>query len=307
MSGLMTYWRLESLEAAAGGPLGYTASNWFGRLRTTPKPGDRVFVVSERSRRMLLMGALVVDELLSTEQAELLHPGFRLWDSDWHIFAVPPYDEVRADLVVAARDARAVRTITGDSLALERRHYELRRMALNTNRWLDDASVRLFERLLDDGRGSNRIGRARRPEQGDGSRERGRGTQALGLPYRPADVNFRTRDLLPFTYDPDARDRQTRAHYRVQELAATVVRELGFEALSPSPTDPQFDLAFVDGHRVTVIEVKSLPAKHADAQLRLGLGQVLEYAARLDTAPGATRAVLLVERRRLPISQKCET
>lgn len=119
----------------------------------------------------------------------------------------------------------------------------------------------------------------------------------LGISYRPANVGFRSRDPALFSYDPDARDRHTRAHHRVQEYAARAVRELGFEPRSPSRSDPQFDLAYDEDDRITVIEVKSLPRSYRDTQLRLGLGQVLEYALRLSPIVESVRPVLLVERR----------
>jgi hypothetical protein len=56
--------------------------------------------------------------------------------------------------------------------------------------------------------------------------------------------------------------------------------ERGLIPLSPTGS-PNDDLAWQDGHRFFVAEVKSLTATNETQQLRLGLGQVLDYRAML--------------------------
>lgn len=70
----------------------------------------------------------------------------------------------------------------------------------------------------------------------------------------------------------------------------------GLKPLSPSPVEPRYDLAFVtaDGS-VAVVEVKSATAANLELQLRLGLGQVLWYAHRLQQLFDVVHPVLALE------------
>ena len=146
---VMTYWAFETVEASVPGKLEYTSSSWLGRLAKKPKPGDQVFVVSERDRRMMLVGTLIVAELLNTGEAMAKHPKRPLWpDSNWHVFAQPPYGALHSDLEVPEGVARAIRNLADDALALDPRRYELRPMALNASRWITDRSAALLDRLL---------------------------------------------------------------------------------------------------------------------------------------------------------------
>ena len=64
--------------------------------------------------------------------------------------------------------------------------------------------------------------------------------------------------------------------------------------------EPNFDLAWQHNETVFVAEVKSMTADNEEAQLRLGLGQVLRYWQRL-SALGHERVVaVLVPKRQLP-------
>jgi hypothetical protein len=75
-----------------------------------------------------------------------------------------------------------------------------------------------------------------------------------------------------------------------------LARSRGAETRSPGTADPDFDLAWKQGDIVTVVEVKSLTDTNQDGQLRLGLGQVLDYQHRLELNGCSTRAVLAVEK-----------
>lgn len=71
----------------------------------------------------------------------------------------------------------------------------------------------------------------------------------------------------------------------------------GLEVLSPTAADPDFDVAWRDGHnRLTVSEVKSLTSDNETRQLRAGLGQVLDYQDQLQGRAAEVRALLWVER-----------
>jgi hypothetical protein len=66
-----------------------------------------------------------------------------------------------------------------------------------------------------------------------------------------------------------------------------------------SPTHaPDYDLAWLEADdRITVVEVKSLRGENEDRQLRLALGQVLDYSKQLiDLGHSTVRPVVAVER-----------
>lgn len=118
----------------------------------------------------------------------------------------------------------------------------------------------------------------------------------LSTAYRIADEEATTAPPEPSTVDPDAVDRGLQAHAATQNWLAERVRNQGYQPLSPGPTDPNFDLAWRTADAVFVAEVKSLPVGSEVSQLRLGLGQVLDYADQLEQPDAPARAVLAVER-----------
>jgi hypothetical protein len=67
---------------------------------------------------------------------------------------------------------------------------------------------------------------------------------------------------------------------------------------SPRSGEPDFDLAWEHKRIVFVCEVESLPPDGTeDRQLRLGIGQVLDYQALMAKRHEGVRAALAVERR----------
>lgn len=100
-----------------------------------------------------------------------------------------------------------------------------------------------------------------------------------------------------FNVDPDAVDRGTNAHMRVQDELADAVSARGWQPLSPRDSDPLFDIGWIAAGAAWIAEVKSLTAANEERQLRLGLGQVLTYAYLLDWEVTVNRPVLAVERR----------
>jgi hypothetical protein len=116
-----------------------------------------------------------------------------------------------------------------------------------------------------------------------------------GAAYRPADAAVAVERGEPQPVDPALYERGLRSHRELQNLLAGAVAEAGFVPLSPGAADPDWDLAWHDGERFVVVEVKSLSARNEERQLRLGLGQVLRYRQHLSGA-GDVAAVLVVER-----------
>lgn len=81
-------------------------------------------------------------------------------------------------------------------------------------------------------------------------------------------------------------------HASTQNRLADVLRERGVSPISPRPQDPQFDIAWIAGDRLTIAEVKSIRPVNMVQQVRLGIGQVLHYAhqiaVRTQKGPPAT-------------------
>jgi len=114
--------------------------------------------------------------------------------------------------------------------------------------------------------------------------------------YRRADEFIATEAREPFLVDPDVVDRGLREHRVLQNAVADFATESGFSPQSPSGDSPNFDLAWWDGDTFVVVEVKSLSATNEVGQMRLGIGQILDYAFHYQSAGQAVRAVLAVER-----------
>jgi hypothetical protein len=110
-------------------------------------------------------------------------------------------------------------------------------------------------------------------------------------PYVAANEAIQASERIPFGVDPDLVDRSLRSHATTQNLLAEWLRSAGLEPLSPGG-EPRFDLAWDIGETGFVAEVKSLRRENEIGQLRLGLGQVLDYADQLSRMP-----VLMLERR----------
>ena len=67
----------------------------------------------------------------------------------------------------------------------------------------------------------------------------------LGLPYVEQDAEGQvTAPITPAMIDPDIAERGLRAHRRLQNHLAALVREHGLQPRRPGPRDPDFDLAW---------------------------------------------------------------
>ena len=127
--------------------------------------------------------------------------------------------------------------------------------------------------------------------------------QALAsLKALPVGVEYRFGRLPQFVaessvqvYDPRALQAATTRHHELQEALARLLQQEGHAPLRPRALDPQFDLAWRDEAALNLVEVKSLSEGGEDHQLRLGLGQVLDYRHQLSERE-PTRAILAVER-----------
>lgn len=103
-------------------------------------------------------------------------------------------------------------------------------------------------------------------------------SSGFGIPYRrAADEQRPEGDELPsHLVDLAELDRATKRHMNLQDRLADALRGRGIEPRSPAGWQPRFDLAFENGGKRFVVEVKSGDPVGAQ-QARLGAGQVLEY------------------------------
>ena len=118
----------------------------------------------------------------------------------------------------------------------------------------------------------------------------------LGTDYREADEDATTAGRDPFEVDPNLVDRALRGHATTQNALANLLRSRSLAPRSPQPGEPQFDVAWLDGQVLFVVEVKSLTKRNEEQQLRLGLGQVLRYRNLLADGRRKVVAVLALER-----------
>lgn len=123
-------------------------------------------------------------------------------------------------------------------------------------------------------------------------------TDPVGQRYLSARAS--SDGLMPVVieHDPAALERALASHATVQNTLAAFVESQGFEPLSPAGSAAQFDLAWTVGDAIWVAEIKSTTGQNESTQLRLGLGQVLEYSWRLSQwHKRAVRPVLVPEQR----------
>ena len=131
-----------------------------------------------------------------------------------------------------------------------------------------------------------------------------------GPAYTPPLRGGEVPESLVFKTDPNKVDRGTTAHKNAQDALAEALRNAGLEPRSPKPGDPAFDIAWRDdaGETAFICEVKSLTSENETGQIRLAIGQVLDYVHTLDSlrtagllplhwkGAHAVRAVVAVER-----------
>jgi hypothetical protein len=115
-------------------------------------------------------------------------------------------------------------------------------------------------------------------------------------PYRRANDLKVSETRSPFEVDPEAVDRGTNAHMKLQNALEDFAANQGFEPKGPHSSSPNFDIGWYDGDTFVVVEVKSLSSSNELGQMRLGIGQILDYAHYYESREEPFRAVLAVER-----------
>ncbi|WP_437297642.1 EVE domain-containing protein [Sorangium sp. So ce426] len=119
----------------------------------------------------------------------------------------------------------------------------------------------------------------------------------LGSAYRHADETNVLTSRAPFVeVDFEKIERGNYGHAKTQNALADFLQSHGLQPRSPSPSEPEYDLAWKVGTTIFVAEVKSITDMNEERQLRLGLGQVLWYAHLLKGGGRTIAPVLVAER-----------
>ncbi|MFD5374822.1 hypothetical protein ACFWJE_10450 [Streptomyces griseoincarnatus] len=94
-------------------------------------------------------------------------------------------------------------------------------------------------------------------------------------------------------------DKATAAHEATVGALLAHLSDRGIEGRTHAPGAPAFDAGWHRGADVFIAEVKSLTGAREEQQIRLGIGQVLDYAHQLRTAHPDRRLhpVLVLEKR----------
>ena len=104
--------------------------------------------------------------------------------------------------------------------------------------------------------------------------------------YTPPPRGGEAPKSLVFETDPDKIDRGTTAHKDTQDALAEALRNASLKPRSPKLADPAFDIAWRDDDTegaAFICEVKSLTDENETGQVRLAIGQVLDYVHALDS------------------------
>ena len=105
---------------------------------------------------------------------------------------------------------------------------------------------------------------------------------------------------LQLRVDLEALDRGTAAHEATLAAFADSLASRGFAPQRPGRLAPQFDVGWSSGSVVHVAEIKSLGSSVESQQIRLGIGQAVDYAQQLRSTAAASQVVqafVVLERR----------
>lgn len=129
---------------------------------------------------------------------------------------------------------------------------------------------------------------------GSGVRPTSRGQ--IGRPFQAVPETEGATSRTPVTFDPDKLGKARLEHAKVQNEYSGHLQSLRIDALEPAAGDPLFDLAWVAGREFFVCEVKTVSTSNESQQVRLGIGQVLDYRFQLSGRHSRTIPVLLLSR-----------
>lgn len=113
-------------------------------------------------------------------------------------------------------------------------------------------------------------------------------------PYRSPSLAGRHEPREPFVVDPNELDRATRRHKEIQLTLQAVVIAAGHE-LKGGNSFADIDIGWQTGAGLVIAEVKTTTDKNQSRQLRLGLGQLLDYTNALSAEFAPVHGVLVTE------------
>ena len=117
---------------------------------------------------------------------------------------------------------------------------------------------------------------------------------AHGKPYQPANESSASKPTNPHAKDPNEIDRYTIGHAKTQNALEAYAKARGWNTMSPK-AEPHYDVAWDVGGMLFVAEVKSLTAANEAKQVRLAIGQVLDYQQMLASLQRPVRPVIALE------------
>lgn len=132
------------------------------------------------------------------------------------------------------------------------------------------------------------------PTRGPVTRATGGGK--IGRPFQAVPETEGATSRTPVVFDPDKLGKARLEHAQVQNEYAIHLASHGIDVLEPAAGDPLFDLAWTRGRQFLVCEVKTVSTSNEAQQIRLGIGQVLDYRFQLAGRHSKTTSVLLLSR-----------
>lgn len=121
------------------------------------------------------------------------------------------------------------------------------------------------------------------------------GKAILGRPFVDLAEQPTPRGTINLDLNLDLIERGSAAHRSLQNRLARYLRDNGSDPRRPDRGEPLYDLAWLAGGHEWVAEIKSLRRANETQQLRLGLGQVLQYTTRLGALGRFVRPSLVIE------------
>ncbi len=119
----------------------------------------------------------------------------------------------------------------------------------------------------------------------------------FGGPFRPLPGRGPANPPIELRIDLDALEKGTQRHEATRKALADFIAANGGEPREPGKAAP-FDLGWRDQDgTIWIAEVKSLARTTETQQLRLGLGQVLDYRQAIATPDVPIRAALVIEQK----------
>jgi hypothetical protein len=121
------------------------------------------------------------------------------------------------------------------------------------------------------------------------------GDQILGGPITHRKPRQHASPSL--SLDLSALDRASQAHERTCRALCDALRTAGHEGRCAFGDGPRFDIGWEVGNKLFIAEIKSLASAREEQQIRLGLGQILDYAHQLLQHGKTVHPVLALERK----------